>query len=666
MRVMSSAPRPMTPEDLWRLARVGPPVPAPDGSFYVVGVKTADLDKDELRERLWRGQPGSDPEPLTSADVSSGWPAISPDGRTVAFVRKVGERPQIWLLPLGGGEARALTDLPLGAGDPRWFPDGRRIACVAHVYRDALTVEGTRRLRDEREKRPVQPQVTEDVVYRFWDRWLTDGSVPHLFAVDAATGEARDLTPDSTRWFDLMEEEGQYDIAPDGSEIAFAADLSSPPHARMRWAIFTVPTGGGAVRCITPDHSADALRPRYSPDGAFIAYGQKMEWDDYADRVRLSRYDRSSREHAVLTEGWDRSPAEWEFADARTLVALAEDRARVALYRVPLDRPSASPDSIVRDGTMAGLRVAAGHAWLAHDTVRRPPEASRVPIAGGPLERLTRFNDGALVALALGELEERTIRGAGGDPVHVAILWPPGHRDDGASSPRWPLVHCIHGGPYGVFGDHWHWRWNVQTFAAAGYVIAMVNFHGSSSFGTTFAKSILGDWGGKAAQDILLATDELARDPAIDAGRMAISGGSFGGYMTAWLATQSDRFRCGIAHAAVYDLATLYASDVTQGLDRELGAVPWTADGMERLTRFDPARHTSGFSTPLLVIHGANDFRVPATQALELYGLLRAKGVEARLVHYPDENHWILKPRNSLHWYGEFLAWLARHLGPRP
>jgi dipeptidyl aminopeptidase/acylaminoacyl peptidase len=650
----------MTPDDLWRLVRVGPPVPAADGSFHVVGVKSADLEKDELRERLWRVRPGSPPEPLTAADVSSGSPAISPDGRTVAFVRKVGERPQIWLLPLGGGEARALTDLPLGAGDPRWLPDGRRIVCVAHLHREALTVDGTRRFREEHAKRPVRPQVTDDVVYRFWDRWLTDGSVPHLFVVDAAAGDARDLTPDSARWFDLMEEDGQYDLSPDGSEIAFAADISEPPHSRMRWAIFTVPVGGGAVRCITPDHPADALRPRYSPDGSFIAYGQKMEWDDYADRVRLARFDRGSGEHAVLTEGWDRSPTEWEFADARTLLALAEDRAHVALYRVPVDRESSAPEVIVRGGSMSGLRLAAGHAWVAHDTVRRPPEAARVPVAGGALERLTRFNDGLLEELCMGELDERVIRGAGGDEVHVAVLYPPGHERAGRR--RWPLVHCIHGGPYGMSGDHWHWRWNAQVFAAPGYVVAMVNFHGSSSFGTAFAKSILGDWGGKAAQDILLATDALAQEPTIDVTRTAITGGSFGGYMTAWLTTQTDRFRCAIAHAAVCDLTALYAGDVTQGLDRDLGGRAWTADGLARLSRFDPTRHAAGFQTPTLVVHGANDYRVPATQALELYGLLRAKGVEARLVHYPDENHWILKPRNSLHWYGEFLGWLARHL----
>ncbi len=655
---MSTAARPMTPDDLWQLARVGPPVPAPDGSFFVVGVKTADLEKDELRERLWRARPGAPSEPLTVPDASSGSPAVSPDGSRLAFVRKVKDQPQVWCLRLDGGEAEPVTDLPLGAGDPRWLPDGERLVCVAHLYRDALTVEATRHLHEERAKRPMRPHVTEDVVYRFWDRWLTDGSVPHLFVVDVRSREVRDLTPDSQRWFDLMDEDGQYDVSPDGAEIAFAADISRPPHERMRSAIFVVPVAGGPTRCITPDHPADALRPRYSPDGAFLAYGQKMEWDDYADRVRLTRYDRRSGEHVVLTEAWDRSPTEWEFVDARALVALAEDGARVALVRLPMDRETSSPEVVVRGGTLSGLRTAAGHAWLSHDTVSRPPEAARVDLATGGLQLLTHFNDERMAALRMGRYEERVLRGAGGDPLHVALVHPPG--SDGTQ--RWPLVHCIHGGPYGVEGDHWHWRWNVQAFAAAGYVVAMVNFHGSSSFGAAYAKSIHGDWGGKPAQDILLATDVLAQDPAVDPERMAITGGSFGGYMTAWLATQTRRFRCAIAHAAVYDVPALYAGDITQGLSREVGE-PWTEHGFAQIARSDPAHHTAGFGTPMLVIHGANDYRVPVTHAFELYGLLRAKGIPARLVHYPDENHWILKPRNSLHWYGEFLGWLRRYLG---
>jgi dipeptidyl aminopeptidase/acylaminoacyl peptidase len=243
------------------------------------------------------------------------------------------------------------------------------------------------------------------------------------------------------------------------------------------------------------------------------------------------------------------------------------------------------------------------------------------------------------------------------------LVLPPGC--DRAAARAWPLIQDVHGGPYGMHGDHWHWRWNTQVFAARGAVVALVNFHGSSSYGQAWSDSIYGDWGGKAAEDILLATDHLIERGLVDPKRIALAGGSFGGYMTAWLASQTDRFSCAIAHAAVYDLEHLWAGDMTQDLDRELGGAPW--DGPEAraaIAKWDPAAFTHGYKTPMLIIHGEKDFRVPAGNALQLYGTLKARGVPARLVYYPDENHWILKPRNSLQWYAEFLGWIDRYLRP--
>jgi dipeptidyl aminopeptidase/acylaminoacyl peptidase len=646
----------MTAETLWQLRRVGLPAVAPQGGFMVVGITRYDLAANEGTERLYRvSAPGAEPRPLTTADVSSSQPAISPDGASLAFVRKPQgkEKAQLHVMPLDGGEARCLTDLPLGACDPRWFPDGKRLCVVAPLLREALTVEGTRRLVEERAKSPVKAHVTEDRLFRFWDEWLTDGAVPHLFVVDVATGEARDLLPESERFFDFMDD-GQYDIAPDGEELVFAANVSRPPHARTRWAIFTVPSAGGAVRCLTSDNPADDVRPRYSPCGRSIVYGAKRDWENYADRVRLCRIDRKSLTQTVLTEAWDRSPSAWEFADGHTLVIEADERGRSVLYRMSGDK---TPELLCRDGGLHGARPARdGYVYAQHQTYRTPPEVVRISVLGGKPERMTRVNDELLAHVELGEMKEKEFPGGGGDLVHMFVLYPPGA--DG-SRPR-PLVHMIHGGPFGAHGDLWHFRWNPHVLAAAGYVVAMVNFHGSSGYGDEFARSVLGDWGGKAATDILLGTDVLVAAGDVDPARMALTGGSFGGYMTLWLASQTDRFACAVAHAAVFDVPTLFAGDVTQGLDREIGGEPWRG-GRAAIDRHNPAAHANGFKTPLLILHGEKDYRVPVSHALEAYGILKAKGVEARLVYYPDENHWILKPQNSLHWYGEFLGWLERY-----
>jgi dipeptidyl aminopeptidase/acylaminoacyl peptidase len=659
---VNETPR-LTPAHLWTIPRVGAPAPAPDGSFVIAPVTTYPETGDEGRERLYLVPTSGDraPRALTSPDVSSSQPAVSPDGKALAFVRKPqgGSAPQLHVMPLDGGEARKITDLPLGVSDPRWLPDGKRVLVTSSLYKGALDVEATRKLHEERTKAGDRPHVTEDRLYRFWDRWLTDGDVPHLFLVDVESGSLRDLTPTSERWFDLMDPDGELDISPDGAEIAYAAHVLVGPAELLRYAIFTVPVAGGEPTCITPESPADDRRPRYSPDGRFIVYGAKRDILNYADRVRVVRYDRASGEHVTLSEGWDRSPTAWEIARDGTLVMEVEDHGRPCLFRASLGGDVLAPELVARHGSLASARLAKdGFAYVQHHSLSAPAEIARVPIAGGAVERLTRFTEEAMRGLALARVEEMEIEGAGGDRVHLYLLVP-----QGKSGPL-PLVSVIHGGPYGIHADGWHFRWNAQTFAAAGYAVALVNFHGSSSYGEAFANSVLGDWGGKAAEDILRATDVLVEKGIADPKRLAIAGGSFGGYMACWLPTQTDRFACTVVHAPVYDTGALCAGDLTQGVDVEIGGEPWDMPrAREGIDRWNPAAHTASYVTPTLITHGERDYRCTVQNGIELYGMLKAKGVRVRLAHYPDENHWILKRRNHLHWFGEVLGWLSQHIG---
>lgn len=661
---MSATKRPITANDLWAIRRVGAPVAVPGADAVVYGVTTYDVAANKGKDRLWIARPGAEPRALTAPEHSSKNAAVSADGRQLAFTRTAagGDKPQVHVMPLDGGEARAVGDFPLGVRELRWLPDGRLVV-LANVYQDAPALEATRARVTEREKDKdgARPHVTEDRLYRFWDEWLTDGAVPHLYVVDVATGEARDLTPDAARWFDFMEG-GQWDVSPAGDEVVWAANSSVPPHDPLRWAIYAAPVGGGPTRCLTPDDPADDLHPRYSGDGRWIVYGRKQDPKNYADRVRLARIDRKTGAREVLTEGWDRSPSSWEVVPGTdTLIVQSEDRARSALFTIAVGAGAGTPKPFWRgDGSATAIAPAAdGGVWVQHQSIMHPPEIARVRRAGAELERVTHVNDALLAELALGRVEEFETPGARGESVHSWIVYPP----EFDAKQRWPLVHLIHGGPYGVHGDSWHFRWNQHTLIAPGYVGVLVNFHGSSSFGEAWANSILGDWGGKAADDILHVTDALIARGFIDETRMAITGGSFGGYMTAWLATRTDRFKTAIAHAAVFDLPAMYATDVTQGFDHELGGAPWGGpEARAAIDRWNPAAHTHAYQTPMLVIHGERDYRVPVTQGLMLYGILKARGIPARLVYYADENHMILKPKNSLHWYGEFLGWLERTL----
>ncbi len=646
-------PRPFNAEDLWAIPRVGAPVPSPDGKSLAVAVTTYTLDKNEGRGRIWLVPvAGGEPRALTAPEHASQSPAFSPDGRQLAFTRKEKGKAQLYVMPIDGGEPRRLTEMPLGVFDPKWLPDGSGIVFAAMVLRNHFTPEATTAELERRDKDPVRAHVTEERVYRYWDTWLTTGEVPHLFAYDLAGGKLRDLTPESTVWFDWMDPSGQYDIAPDGQEVAFAGISFDHERSWLRSAIYVAPAAGGAVRCLTPDHPSDDTRPRYSPDGRSIVYGMQRDPTFYADRVRLMRFDRAAGKHEPLLENWSLSPLHWEFAEGGTLALEAESAGRVGLFAL---RSGTEPRALTSRGTVSGVSVSRdGRIYFALQSLAEPAEAYACAADGRGLRRLTRFTEEVAARFGMGEVREMQFEGAYGENVQMFVVLPPDYQAGRA----YPLVQVIHGGPHGISGDQFHPRWNGQLFAAPGYVAALVNFQGSTSWGQDFAERILGAWGDRPYQDVMRATDVLVASGLVDESRMAACGGSYGGYMASWIEAHTDRFRCIVNHAGVYDTLSQYASDVTQGRARAFGGEPW--EGIEGIDRYNPARFAGGFTTPMLVIHGEKDYRVPVAQGLECYGVLKAKGVPARLVYFPDENHWVLKPRNSLLWYREVHDWLKR------
>jgi len=651
-----SGARPMTAEDLWALPRVGSPAPGPDGTWCIVPTTHYDLEKNEGRTRLWRiPVGGGDPLALTSTDLSSTEPTISPDGHQLAFCRKADHgKPQLHVMPLEGGEPRKLTALPLGVFDPHFLPDGSGIVFGAQLISGHLTPEATRTEIERRDKDPVKAHVTEQRLYRFWDQWLTTGEVPHLFVYDLRSGELRDLTPQSTTWLDWMEMSGQYDIAPDGREVAYAGLFWDDANQIVRSAIYVAPIAGGAVECLTPDHPANDLKPRYTRDGKAIIYGMTHDPDFYADRVRIMRYDRATRSHAELITGWDRSPSDWRAGADGTLYLVTEDRGRVSIFAA---RGSGTPNPIVNGGTTGGLSIGGSRLFFTSQTLAQPTEAFACALDGSGLTRLTRFTDEVMNQVSTGEVREMHYEGAKGETIQMFVVLPPGYQE----GERRPFVQVVHGGPHGISGDVFHMRWNPQLFAAPGYVVATPNFQGSTSWGQDFAQRIQGAWPERPFEDVMRSCDTLIAAGWIDGNRMAAAGGSYGGYMAAWIAGHTERFRCIVNHAGVYDTLGQYGSDWTMGRGKAWGGEAW--NGLEAIEACNPARFAKHMTTPMLVLHGERDYRVPVNHALECYGVLKAKGVPARLVYFPDENHWVLKPRNSILWNREVHAWLARWLG---
>lgn len=628
--------RALTPEQLWSLPRVG--APAGGGRWVVVPVSTVDSRASTLRTRLHRVDPGDGSvRPLTSTGSSATRPSVDPEGRRVAFVREHEGRPTIHVMPLDGGEGRAVPvdGTAIGA---TWAPDGSFLVVVA-VF-DAAgdgTADGL-----------LGVHRSSDAIYRYWDRWLTDGAVPHLFRVDPASGEARDLTPGAARWMrwdNTGDPVADVAVSPDGTTVVYCADRSDAPHRHLRWGLFSIDLATGEERLLTPDLEGHVTRPRYGPDGRLVV-GIQAEPDYYASPVVLTEIDREGVMRRLDLGGWDRSPIAWEW-QVGGLLATAEDEGTVRLFSV---EEGAVPRPLTVGGSVEGFAQADGGVVVSHSSLLDPPELHRVD---GGLRPITSFTTELMADIDRPTVDEIRVEGAEGASIQAYVL-------ETGDGPR-PLVHLIHGGPHGLFGDRWHWRWNALVLAGSEFSVALVNFAGSTSFGDAFARSIHGSWGDRPAADVEAVTDHLVEAGIADAERIAIAGGSYGGYLVTWLLTQTSRYRCAVAHAAVTDLVGMYASDITMGRARAYGAEAY--EDLERVQRWSPMAHGAGLGdTPTLVTHGDRDYRVPIGQGLELYGMLQAKGVESRLVHFDDEGHWILDPRRSAIWYEEVRSWLRHHL----
>jgi dipeptidyl aminopeptidase/acylaminoacyl peptidase len=647
----------MTTDDLWDLPRVGSPSSDRSGATVVVPVTTVDTEGTS-RTRLWLLGDG-DPTALTAADASAAAPAVAPDGHAVAFVRAVDDRAQVHVLPLGGGEARQVTDLPLGVvGGVRWADDGRLLV-VTRLHVETPTLEATIAWRDAAGERP-DVLATERRLNRVWDTWYVDPLTEHVLLVDASGGTApRDLTPGEWLLPDpLGDPAAMADVSPDRTLLAWvstdpAGDADGVPVAHLR----VVPVDGGEVRDLTPDVPGSVGVPRFLPDGRIVV-PVSTDRDFYAAPRDLVAVDPVSGDRERLVDlgpdGLDLDLSDYAVTPDGGLVLGTEVRGRGRLLRVAPDGTTtwlaAPPTGGLGSPVVAGPRLLATHA-----SVVQPPEV--VAVDDEQVTPLTAFTAELVGQLDLGTSEERTVVGGNGDEVQVLLLHPPtAVAPDGPA----PLVHLVHGGPHGTFGDTWHFRWSAARWAAEGWLVAMVNFHGSTSFGHAFTGSIRGDWATLPLADVEAATDALVADGSVDPERMAVAGGSYGGYLVTWITTQTDRYATSVAHAAVTDLAGMYASDWSNGLAEAHGAEVWTDP--ERTQRFSPSWHYGGITTPTLVLHGERDLRVPIDQGRALYGVLQARRVPSRFVVFPGENHWVLHRDTSTRWYAEVLGWLHRWL----
>ena len=644
--------------------RISDPQVSPDARSVVFVVRVTDLAANRGLTDLWLvGTDGTGLRRLTSHSASDVNPRWSPDGKTIYFLSTRSGSSQIWQIAPGGGEATQVTSLPLDVGSFRVSPDGTRIAFSAEVF-PGKTIDETVAMLDQRSKQKSSGQIYDSLFFRHWDTWA-DGRRNHVFVIPAKGGAAVDIMQSMdadapSKPFGGPEE---YTFTPDSKSIVFAARNAGREEAwSTNFDLYLAPIDGKSQTSLTADNKAWDTIPAFSPDGKTLAYLAMERPGFEADRFRIVLRPWSNGAVGparVLTQAWDRSPGDLAWSsDGKTIYASADNLGQHSLFAI--DAASGNARVVVRDGYVTSPSVIAGakgadRILYGLDTLLAPAELFSARADGGDVRRLTNINAEKVAAARMGKPEQFTFEGANGDTVYAHVVTPA----DFDPAKKYPVAFIIHGGPQGSMGNHFHYRWNPQAYAGAGYAAIMVDFHGSTGYGQAFTDAIRGDWGGKPLVDLQKGlAAAIAKYPWLDGDRVAALGASYGGYMINWIAGNwPDRFRALVTHDGNLDERFAYfATEELWFPEWEHGGTPW--DNPEGYAKHNPVDFVKNWKTPTLVVHGARDFRVVEPGGFGTFTALQRKGIPSRLLYFPDENHWVLKPQNSILWHDTVIGWL--------
>jgi dipeptidyl aminopeptidase/acylaminoacyl peptidase len=647
---------PFDVQALLKIARIMEPQLSPDGKTVAFTVQTVDLEQNTKPKQIYVvPTDGGTPRQITSEGTANERPEWSPDSKSIVFISNRSGSAQVWIMKADGSDARQISNLSTEAGGVLISPDGKKVLFTSQVYPDCPD-DACNKTRLEAEKNSkVKARSYTTLLYRHWMEWQSKRR-SHLLVMDLSGGPVRDLTPGDRDVppFSLGGPD-DYAIAPDSKEVCYAMNADPQAASSTNSDLFVVPMDGGEAKKITMNPGAD-LSPQYSPDGKSLAYRSQQRAGYEADRWRLIVLDRATGNVNAVTDALDRPVQSFTWSrDSKQLFFTVLDRGRQNIQMIPaaggatrviVSGPATADDmQLTSDGkTMI---------WTSQSGAS-PAEIYRAASAGGAPVALTHLNDALLAQYDLAPLEEFWVDSVDRTRVQNFVVKPPNF----VASTKYPVLFLIHGGPEGEWGESWSYRWNAQVMAAAGYLVVMPNPRGSTGYGQKFTEDIKDDWGGKPYQDIMASVDHVAALPYADPERMAAAGGSYGGYMIDWILGHSQRFKALVSHAGVYDLRSEFgATEELWFPVWEFNGTPW--ENPESYAKWSPSSFVKDFHTPTLVIHGELDYRVPYTQGLQLFTALQLQKVPSKLLEYPDEGHWILKPQNSVLWYNTFLEWIG-------
>ncbi len=657
----AGADHPFSVHDILTMEQISDPQVSPDGRQIVFVLRKTDLEADKGRTDLClTNTDGTNLRRLTTHPDDDSNPRWTPDGQSICFVSTRSGSAQPWRIKLNGGEAQQITNLPLDTSNLLVSPNGGHIAFTMEVF-PGLTAQQTKDKLDEIEQRKSSGRIYDRIFIRHWDTWK-DGRRSHLFVTPISGGEPVDV---------MKAMDADTPSKPFGGpeEIAFAGDskgivFSARDAGRQEpWStdfdLYYAPIDGSKPpKCLTEENRAWDTSPVFSSDGRTLAYLAMAKPGYESDRFRIVLRPWPKGNSRILTEHWDRSPSQLCFsADGKTIYATASNIGQKSLFAIDTDTGLAR--AITEKGSITSLAVADNRIIFGLNNLQSPTDLYSVNPDGSDIRRITKINAERLAATKMGDFEQFSFKGWNNETVYGYVVKPADFDPDR----RYPVAFLIHGGPQGSFSNHFHYRWNPQVYAGAGYAVVMIDFHGSVGYGQAFTDSIRGDWGGKPLEDLKKGlAAALNRYPWLDGDRVGALGASFGGYMINWIAGNwPDRFRCLVNHdgnlcerIAYYDTEELWFPE----WDHQ--GTPW--DNPAGYEKHNPVNFVKNWKTPMLVIHGAQDFRVVDTQGLATFNALQRRGIPSKLLYFPDESHWVQKPHNSILWHETVLNWLSRWL----
>lgn len=651
----------LTPESLWQLGRIGDVVVSPDNSTIALTITYTDIAQDRNYTDIYTlPVDGGTPKRITFTTENEYSIAWFPDGSRIAYLATKSDNPQLWSIRPDGSDARQITEIDGGIENYRLSPDGKTLLYTQRVKLDTLIVD----------RHPDLPKANArletDLMYRHWNDW-SDGKYSHIFiaSLDNMAREAVDIMPDERYHSPLMPFGGIEQIAftPDGSAIAYTCKkLTGRASATSTNSnIYLYNIADKTTRNLTPDNHGYDINPQFTPDGTKMLW-LSMEHDGYeSDKNRLMVLDLATVETRELTAQTENHCIDFCLSpDAKTVYFIADELARDQIFSVSIEGGQIT--KITNEDCDYKSLLCIGNQLIAkRQSISQPTEIFAVDIVSGQSQNISNVNTEALAQVKMGRVEERWITTTDNKKMLTWVIFPP----DFDASKKYPALLYCQGGPQSTVSQFWSSRWNFQLMAANGYIVVAPNRRGLPGFGREWNEQISGDYGGQNMHDYLSAIDAVSSEQYIDSERLGAVGASYGGFSIYWLAgNHQKRFKAFVAHCGIFNLEMMYpTTEEMFFVNWDLKGAPWDENpAAQKSYAASPHLFVRQWDTPIMVIHGERDFRIPYTQGMAAFNTAILRGIDAEFLYFPDECHWVLKPQNSIVWHREFFTWLDKWL----